>query len=540
MNPIRILGFAGAALAVNPRLLAEHVGTNVVDAEPGNGELLPLRDRLTVATVPTGTQQRTIYRMGRDTASDALYWLSWPTLVSVMRSFDGDDTTERTYFTGSGTPKWTSNAIGLGSAPYPQATRELSMPSPLSGPIAFLTTAGTTGTEGDTFYVSTFVNDLGWESAPSPVSNVITTQPGGRVITISALESAPAGSYGINRRRLYRTQPGTAEGQANFYYLAELNIATTSFVDSGQALGEVIPTIGWISMPADAKSLIGLWNGFAAVITGKTIAFTEPNSPYTTPVKYDKTVLDTPVRLAKWENNLLVLTTGRSVVMTGDGPDGMTESPVFSGRSCMAAASAVEFAHGVVWASGEGLAYTGSAEVLTLGIFKPAQWKALRPETFIAGRYGRLYVASYDDGTGGRKGLMIDPLRPLDGVWFLSTGFDACWYDELVSALYVLEGGNVRKFDAATGRLTATFHSKTFHQVGPRCFGFAKVVADTYPVTLKVYADNTLRMTKTVLDDYPFKLPSGFLAEDWSTEVSAGDAVQAVHLATDVRDFRAG
>ena len=44
---------------------------------------------------------------------------------------DADDTTERTYCTGSGTPKWTSNAIGLtGGPPYPQATRELSVPTP--------------------------------------------------------------------------------------------------------------------------------------------------------------------------------------------------------------------------------------------------------------------------------------------------------------------------------------------------------------------------------------------------------------------------
>lgn len=548
MNPISILGFAGAALAPNPRLLAANVGVNVVDAEPGNGELLPIHARLTVSTVPTGSQQQTIYRMGRDTADDAHYWLSWPTVVNVIRGFDGDDATERTYYTGDGPPKWTDNSIGLGSPPYPQAYRLLAMPAPLVPPTVILTTDGTDGDEGTRFYVETFVNDLGWESAPSPVSTGIFCKPGGAIVDLSALNTAPGGAYGINRRRIYRTQPGTTDGEANFYFLAELAIGTTAFTDSGQDLGDTLATIGWVPMPADAHGLIGLWNGVAAAIAGKTVIFTEPYALYTTPIKYDHAVRDTPVALAKWEQNLLVLTTGRSLVLNGDDSASMTESNAFSGLSCIAARSVVEFPHGVVWASNQGLAYTGQTEVLTLGIFKPEQWKALRPETIVASRYGRCYVASYNDGTGA-KAFMLDPLRPEDGVWFLSTGFNACWYDELVDSLYVLEVGNVRKFDAAMGRLTATFRSKVYHQVSPRNFAWAKVVADVYPVTLKVWADQLdpvthvrtlpLRITKTVLDGNPFRLPAGFLSEDWQVEVTAPDAVQAVHLATDVDDIKA-
>ncbi len=549
MNPINLLGFAGAALAPNVRLLNERVGVNVVDAEPGNGELLPLHDRLTVATVPTGSQQQTIYRMGRDVPNDALYWLSWSTIVNVIRSFEGADTTERTYFTGSGTPKWTSNAIGLGSAPYPQATRELAVPAPISAPAVVLTTDGTDGDEGDRFYVTTFVNDLGWESAPSPVSSAVTLKPGGAVVDLSSLEAAPAGAYGITLRRIYRTQPEAPDGAATFFFLGEVAIGTTTFTDNGQVLGDPLATIGWIPMPANAKGLIGLWNGMAAAISGKTVIFTEPYAPYTTPVKYDKDVFDTPVALAKWEQNLLVLTTGRSLLMNGSDPAGMNEQGAYAGQPCVSARGVVEFPHGVVWPSNEGAAYSGQAEVITLGIFKPEQWKALHPDTIIAGRYGRLYVASYNDGSG-RKGLMLDPLRPQDGVWLLSTGFDACWYDELADALYVLEGGNVRKFDAATARLTATFKSKVYRQVAPRNFGWAKVVADVYPLTLKVWADAVdpvthertmpLRITKTVLDARPFKLPGGFLSEDWQVEVSAGAGVQAVHLATDKNDLRGG
>src|SRR5438445_464717 len=131
MHPINLTGFAGSNLAIDPRLLPESVGVYVVDAEPGMGDLRPLHDRLTVAAVPAIPQRKTIYRMGRDVPNDALYWLNWSAIVSVIRGFDGTDTTERVYFMGSGTPKWTNNVIGLGGgAPYPQADRELAVPAP--------------------------------------------------------------------------------------------------------------------------------------------------------------------------------------------------------------------------------------------------------------------------------------------------------------------------------------------------------------------------------------------------------------------------
>lgn len=176
----------------------------------------------------------------------------------------------------------------------------------------------------------------------------------------------------------------------------------------------------------------------------------------------------------------------------------------------------------------------------------PRQWKALRPETIVAGRWGRFYVASYNDGTGA-KGFMFDPLMPAQGIWCLSAGFDACWYDELADTLYVLEGGNVRKFDGAGSLLTAKLTSKTFRQAAPRNFGWGKVVATAYPVTVKVTAKWLDKLgveqshvdTRIAPNDRPFTLGGGFLAEDWQIEVqSAVGTVQAVRLATELRDFK--
>ena len=83
--------------------------------------------------MPSGTQRLTIYRIGQDVISDAVYWLQWTTVVHAVRGFESPDTTERTYFTGSGAPKWTNNVIGLsGGAPYPQVSRDLGVPTPFT------------------------------------------------------------------------------------------------------------------------------------------------------------------------------------------------------------------------------------------------------------------------------------------------------------------------------------------------------------------------------------------------------------------------
>jgi hypothetical protein len=548
-SPITITGFAGAALAPNPRQLPENVGVAILDAEPGHGDLRPMRGPNTVATVSASPQRRTIYRMGRDTPSETLYWLAWPALVSVARGFDGSDPTERTYFSGSGSPKWTDNSIGLASGPpYPQGTRELAVPAPLAPLQVALVTDGTTGTENTNFYVQTFGNDLGWESAPGPISNGVAFKPGAH-LSIGAtipMELAPAGNYGITWRRIYRTQADSA-GQAEFFFLREVPIGTTSTTDDARGLADLLTTGDWLSPPATGFGLIALWGGMTAMLDGKRILFSEVGAPYAYPDRFNIATLDTPLATAAWEQTLLVLTTGRPVVCQGTGPDSMDDSRLALSQPLASVQSVVSFGHGVAWASNEGLAYAGATGqmVLTEGLVTPRQWKAMRPDTMVAGRYGRFYVCSYDDGAG-RRAFMIDPKAPA-GMWFLSSGWLAAFYDELANALYVLDGGNIKRFDSNDGPLlTARFVSKRFMQTRPCNFSVAKVVATTYPVTLTITArwfspegaEQSHIEVRSVNNDASFPLKSGFLADDWQVEIAAAGSVQAVRLAMDTRDMR--
>lgn len=549
MPTINLQGFEGSNRAQKPRLLAESVGVDVIDAAPGYSDLRPIHAPLTVATVPTGTQRKTIAGMGRQVDGSPEFWFSWPDWVSVTSGFDGSDTTDRLYFSGAGTPKWTNNVIGLaGGPPYPQAWRELAVPAPTVACTVVVNTDGE-GTESDRFYVHTFGNDLGWESGPSPVSAVLNCKDGA-IVDITNLPAPPAGNYGITWRRIYRTQSGSTN-TAEFLFLREVPIGTTATQDDARALGEVMATTDWQPPPEGAFGLIALWNSMFAMVSAKTVHFCEPGSPYAWPYAYDIGLKDEAVATAMWEQNLLVLTKGRPVLIQGQDPAAMGDRALALSQPCASARSVAMFGHGAAWASKRGVAYAGTngQALLTEYLLTEAQWKAMKPTTMIGGRWRGLYVVSYEVD-GGRKAMIIDPLKPA-GVWWLSFGFDACWYDEEGEDLYILQGGNVRRFDGAEALQMAKFTSKVFRQVIPMNYGWGKVVADGYPVTLKVWSDQitdpetdaramALRITKVVTGPNIFALPSGFVSEDWQFEVSSQYSVQGVRITTDPNLLKGG
>lgn len=545
--PITLRGFSGSNRAFDPHQLPEPIGVNAVDLEPGRDRFVPLNGRVTRATVPTTTQRQAIYRMNRDAVNSALYWLS-STVEATYARFFGADTTERTIIAGDGTPKWVSNTFALGAAPYPQATRELAVPAPTSAPTAVINAPGT-GTPAERYYVQTFVNDQGWESAPSTPSAALLCNPNA-VVDLTGLGAPPSGNYGFTLRRIYVTQPGVGS-DVEFYFLREIPVATTTTQDDARARGALLVTYdgtfgsSWSPPPTTAYSVLALWNGMHAMLDGLKLLLCVPDAPYAWPQKHDKSLKSRGVALAKWGQNLVVLTTAEPVVYQGLDPLGMAPLPAALNHPCRSARGVVSFGDGVAWPSNDGLAWIGDGgqAILTEGVLTPDQWRALNPSTMIAGRWRRFYVCSYVEGAG-RKGFIIDPKAP-DRIFWLSTGFDACHYDDISQALFVLEVGDVREF-AAGSPLTATFTSKRFLQTHPTNYGHAKVIADAYPITLKVTSrwtdsDGTPQSnvdTSTVTGPSSFTLQSGFLAESIEIEAIAAQPITVVRLASNPADFK--
>jgi len=534
-------GFHGENRAIHPVLLDPKVGTYSRNQKPGRGDLRPWKSPLTVATIPSG--RGTIYRMGRDVASDSQYWLSWTGTVHAVRGFKADDTVERTFYTGNGVPKWTStDTMGSGSD-LPVGPHLWGVPAP-TGALTCTTNNDGVSTDADAaFYVYTYVNSHLEESAPSPVSDM-NTRKVDDTATLSGFSAPPAGSYDITLIRIYRTQAGSS-GTAEFYFLAEIAYNAASYVEPATpTLGEVCPTTTWTPPPGCPQGgganltepvlsyLTPLWNGIMAGISGNSVRFSEAYANYAWPVSYDVIPPDgKPVALGVVGQQLLVLTTGKPLLVAGSGPDSMDQQPLDIPQGCISAASVASMGSGVAWASEDGLCWYGSggARILTAGIMTREDWQALVPSSIVGANYEGMYFGSYDDGSG-RKGFMINPSDPA-GIYFLDTGYAVTHFDQLQDQLYVYTGTGVQRWDAGSA-MTYTFKSKEFllPKVSP-AFACAKVVADAYPVTFKLYADDVLKHTQTVATETAFRLPGGYHAQRVQIELSGTNAIQGVVMA---------
>lgn len=545
-------GFAGASKALEAKLLPEGVGVDSRNQKPGRGDLRPWRVPLTVASVPSG--RKTIYRMGRDVADDSAYWLSWSTVVHAARGFIASDTTERTYFTGSGTPKVTDNLTGLASAPYPSAQRELGVPTP-STPLVLTQTAAGTGADETRFYVQTFLTDRGEESAPSAVTTVVCKP--GAVFDITGLAAAPAGNYGITVRRIYRTVTGTAD-DADFFRILEIDATLTTATDapsvpSNVKLASNGPTgeVGraWTPPPADLKQLTAMWNGMMAGISGRSVRYCEAYRPHAWPIKYETLPPDvTPIALATWDKNLFILTNGRPYVVGGSIPSDLGDDPIDFDESCIGERSATATRDGVCWASPDGLAYVGrrQPQVLTRGVMLREDWQALKPETIIGTQYEGAYMGLYEPTPGSLKAFLIDPENPT-GIYFLDVGYSAAYLDKLTDSLYVLDGTNIKKWDAGASFMTATAKSRVYLMPRPVNLGYMKVTASAFPCTVTITAKwtddggsvRTVTQTRTITSAVPTTLQGGFKATEWQIEIGTAGAVQGIVLAETIDEVRA-
>ena len=535
---IRFSPNQGANLALQPMLLPDSVGVSSTNNKPGRGDFRPWNAPLNKATVPAG--RKTIFRMGRDVVSDVNYWLSWPTVVHAVVGGNATDTSERTYYTGSGAPKWTdtTKALPVGSDSNAGA-RLLGVPAP-TGTIVLAAAGGVGTITEDRFYTYTYVSDIGEEGAPNPAPVQITCKTDD-VVTISALAAVPAGNYGVDRIRVYRTQAGTS-GSADFFFLREIASTLTSTTDDNRDLGEVMTTTTWLPPDAGMTWLTGLWNGMMAGISGRAVRFCEAYTYYAWPIAYE--ILPTnakPVALATFGQTLVMLTDGNPSIITGGSPESMDEQPVEFYQSCIAPLSAVGMGHGVAWASPDGLAYVGSggARLLTTGIMTREDWQALNPSTIQACMYEGRYFGFYNNGTV--KCFIFDPANT-SGMTFLDFGADAVHVDALQDALFVLNGIDIQKFDAGAAK-TATFKSKVFRQSKPvPGFACAEVVGSQTvdnPATFKLYVDGnaTPKHTQSVTSTTPFRLPSGYHAQDFQIEVSTTSSIQGVALAHAMKEL---
>lgn len=531
--PIAALtSFLGQNTRVDPHYLPPGVGVSSVNQKPGeSGELRPWKNPLTIAgpVVPSG--RVTLYRMGRDSPSPSTFWLSWTTTVHATRGFETNDTTERTFYTGDGAPKWTNNILGLATTPYPTSHRLLAVPQPTVVPGVALNVDGATGEPRRLYYCFTWVNDIGWESAPSPPVLAPLAKPGA-ILDLTVSETVPAGNYGVTTVRWYRTQTTSAQGDAEFFFLRDYAVGAGGMQDDARELGvDVLPTgpdTLRLSLPTTAFGLTYCWNQFAAALVGKTVRFCSPTLMYAWPLSNEYEIADTPVAAAVFAQRLLVLTTAGGELFTGSDPEAMDQkpmaiAPIVSARSLVSADSFC------AWAASDGLWYYGLDGYRNLvgEAMTPAQWSALVPSTMHCHYFELgnrpLIIGFYNDGAS--KGFVVDPQNPL-GIYFLSTGYTAAYWDKLQRKLFVLDGSELKQFDGDATNMTVTFKGKIERQVAETEAEWLEMLAGGAS-TITLYADGVNVFSQS-LTTGEHRTPDGTEGREFQLEVSTSTSTLGV------------
>lgn len=539
MTAIVVKQFGGMKPIVSSKILAANESQTAQNARLVSGALLPMKGTTTLQALNLSGPP-TIYRYGTS-ATETNYWLEFAFDTDVMRSPIANDSYDRLYWTnGSGIPRYAPNSLILqaGSGAYPRASYQLGIPAPTTAATITSTVAAGTGVTPETrTYVYTYVSAYGEEGPPSPATNLVSVSPNST--TGLTLPSGPSGSYNITLKRIYRSS--AVGSSAQWQFVAEIPVAQGSYTDSiTQAnLGEVMPSEDWVAPPAGLKGLRLMANGAAVGFVGKTLYFSEPNLPHAWPHQYP---IDFDiVGIATYGQFVAVLTTSFPYLFQGIDPAAMSSSKLPLPQACVSKRSIVETGNGVIYASPDGMVEIGNTnDVITKGLFNRDQWQAYVPSSISSYQYNGRIHCLYD--TGSVRGTLVFDFTGQGAVlttnnFNTATAVTAGFYDASTDKLYFAQGTNIVRFDQ--GSATAyTWKSKVFRLSAPENLGFAQVVAESYPVTFKLYCEGVLKLTKTVNNNNQFRLPSGFRAYDWEFQLEGTTEVAEVVIASSTTEMK--
>ena len=493
--------FSGTAPGVSPRLLADQFGQIAENVDHESGRLVAITENSNEFTL-SNSVRRSIYKY--EYGSSSSVWLQWNEEVDVVPGPIPGDTTDRLYFTGDDYPRigWSSTIVSGSS--YPNNSYRLGVPAPSNTPTVSISgTADDTLTPNDVSYVYTYVTADGREGPPSAPSTVVEMTDGQTAtITMTNETFASGHNLGIGSyKRLYRSNTGSTNTQ--FQFVKEVAIATASTIDTahGSQLGEILPSDTWIGPPDDdtslypdgqLKGLITLAQGTMAGFTGKRFCLSEPFLPHAWPINYRITTEEDIVAIASTANGVAALTNGQPYFITGTEPSAMTAVRIDLAQACVNEHSVVDMGDYVLYAGPDGLCSVQSASgsVVTKGLISVKQWNDdFAPTTIRAFRHEGTYVAFHATG-----GWVYDPRNEQSSLTTLTLSSEVRggYTNPKDGELYVIVGNQIQKYRGSTTNKTATFKSKKFVAPSPVSMGWVSVHAETYPVTIKVYADSTL------------------------------------------------
>lgn len=500
---INIERFSGRIPRLGNRMLPPNNASVAENVRLRSGELRGLRNLGYLTTVDGA---RRVYRLPNENAPSGVTWTGFPSIdTSLYRGPLLNDEFDRYYKFGDGPPQYnTLNRIENGD-PY----FLLGVPAPVGDGV--VTPAG--GTEADVtrFYVYTFVSAYGEEGPPSdPVS---ATGPSDAVWTYSGLDTTVPDETqrNITAKNIYRTVTGDAT--AEFYFVAEIPLATDSYADSSAdteiVQNNILQSEDWFPPPDDIEDVVVMPNGFFLGWSGRDVHFCEPYRPHAWPPAYDQSVEFDIVGGGVFGQSAGLVTEGSPYIGTGVSPASVTLGKTGTVAPGLSRHGVTTLPYGVIYPNQNGLMLLGpnGAELVTKDIITEDIWQRdYSPSTMIAAQYQSAYVGFFADSSG----VLIDPADVMATFSDLTQyrNVDFIQTDPFTGDVFVVSSGDVYLWDdITTDRVFYTWRSKTYSFAKPCNLGavhidtFGEVASDVDEEAINAAREwNLARLTAAPLD----------------------------------------
>ena len=526
MTKIQFTEFMGEATGVTPRLIPAGYAQEARNVDVRKRTLRGIRDRVSSGIDVGLSNPQTIYRY-----RDSL-WLAFADDVDVVKSPIIGDAFSRIYWTGEDAPRMAAvDTATQGQPPYPNTSFKLGIPSPVSAPSAS-SEPPPAELEPEpvilnTVYVVTLVSVYGEEGPPSDPSNIVQRYDGGDVEL--TLPPGTATGRDIQFIRVYRSEEG-----GTFSYVADVPAAQNTFTDSvnsADLLG-VLPSESWLPPNENMKGLMAGPSNSLCGFFDNVIAFSESNLPHAWPLEYRLKVDDDVVGMARSQAGIVVATRGRPFLLVGTTPESMVPVEIETDQAGASKRSVVGMGDYVLYASPEGLTAVGQgASLVTDKLLEREEWREINPYSIHAYREGDRYLAFYTNKSGAKGSFAFSPER---GFEFFDGTATAAYYDKYEDVLYLADGQVLDKFDAGD-RVAYRWRSGILETKPGTTFSMAKVIADAYPVTLRLIAPPFgEQFTVQAVNQGLFRLPpapGGPALREWQVEIETDKEVFSVQIA---------
>lgn len=407
-------------------------------------------------------------------------------------------------------------------------------------------------------YVYTLVNEWGWESFPSDVSDVLVADNDVDVV-VSGIPAAFDG-WCVELVRVYCAVSGLDYGsseqkEAEFLLVGEFDLGQTSFRHVAHSdYGDLLVSDEYAPPSDEMVSVCYAGNGQLGGIVGNELWLSEPLLPHAWNEKYRYgNFRGVPVRFLAGESVGYVLTTGfPAVVEMGSVPSEMgcrDISVIEESLPIISFQSAALYGGGCVYGSRDGLVFLSGtqARVFSLDFWTVEQWQLMKPWT--------LRGVVHDGWYFGCTDTVCFRLKVPDAIYekvevetlgHLSLSA-AGWYRSDADVLFFVNESGVFEWNAGDDWKSFIWRSRLNVSGGYTAWAAYKIGLDFAPVSVRhigqkrytgaLVGGDVVLGDKVVEDSRPHRLKVGYSGLMVDVEIRGKGEVFEYHVATSVSEL---